>query len=79
MNNRIHFLLVVAAAITFAPRAVGQGTMVRPKPESATIDSSGNLKVGELKNGLRGEVILADGSPPQELVAIYPAAAALST
>jgi hypothetical protein len=62
-------------AVCAAPQALAQGTMVRPMPESATRDSSGNLKKNESSSitdaMARGLVVLPDGSAPEELVEIY--------
>ena len=58
------------AVCTFA-----QGTMSRPTPPSTTRDSTGNLKTGDTPSAgeamARGQVTLADGSVPVELVKIH--------
>ncbi len=65
--------IVLITALT--GQAFGQGTLVRPTPESATRDSSGNLKRPDTvlapEKMIRGLVLLADGSVPEHLVEIF--------
>lgn len=57
--------------------AQGPGTMARPTPASTTRDPNGNLKTGNAPSATevlaRGQVAMADGSAPEELVEIYSA------
>jgi tetratricopeptide (TPR) repeat protein len=78
--NAIHQRMLLASlsmALTMVAtkQASAQGTMVRPKPESATTDSSGNLKKDDsaIARGatVRGVLVLPDGSALPELVSIY--------
>ncbi len=66
---------MIALIFCIAGQAFAQGTLRRPMPESETRDSSGNLKgpdtVPASEASVRGEVLLADGSVPDELVEIY--------
>ena len=54
--------------------AFAQGTMARPTPSTTTRDSSGNLKTDNQappgETLARGQVAIADGSAPEELVEI---------
>ena len=70
---RVSLSLVLTMIAT--SQAFAQGTMVRPKPESSTTDSSGHLKKDDSavthEGTVRGVVVLTDGSAPQDLVSIY--------
>lgn len=67
-------LTILLLAIS-AENAAAQGSLRRQNPETATTDSSGNLKAeadsaskGNLR--IRGVVVTADGAAPEELVEI---------
>jgi tetratricopeptide (TPR) repeat protein len=78
--TRIDIRLAVLTGIFATGTAVcsfaqGSGTMVRPTPPSTTRDSTGNLKTGDTPSAgeamARGQITLADGSVPVNLVKIH--------
>jgi hypothetical protein len=73
----IRLAVLISACVTgtaVCSFAQGPGTMARPTPPSTTRDSTGNLKTGDTTTATeamaRGQVVLADGSVPVELVKI---------
>jgi len=77
MHTRTDNMLVVLIGVLLVgagAHAFAQGTMARPAPSSTTRDSSGNLKTDNPAQPseamARGQVAMADGSIPAELVEI---------